>query len=294
MTRWLVTGAGGMLGRELLDVLSRDPAARITGLTRHALDITDAKAVRAAVAGQDVVVNAAAWTDVDGAESAETAATAVNGRAVAALARACAAEGARLLQVSTDYVFPGDARRPYAEDAATGPLNAYGRGKLLGERAVAELLPDLGYVVRTAWLYGRHGRNFVATVLARAAAGEPLRVVDDQHGQPTWAGALAERLVELGGRALEGGAPAGVYHGTACGTATWYDLARAVIEETGGDPAVVARASTGDFPRPAPRPSYSVLGHDRWAAAGLPPLPHWRESLRTALPSMARAAVSVR
>jgi dTDP-4-dehydrorhamnose reductase len=293
MTHWLVTGAGGMLGRELLDVLSGDPGARVTGHTRRALDITDAQAVRAAVTGHDVVVNAAAWTDVDGAESAESAATAVNGRAVASLAAACAAEGARLIQVSTDYVFPGDADRPYAEDAETGPVNAYGRGKLFGERAVADLLPDLGYVVRTAWLYGRYGRNFATTVLARAAVGEPLRVVDDQRGQPTWAGALAERLVELGRRALDGGAPAGVYHGTASGTATWYDLARAVLEEAGGDPAVVTRASTGDFPRPAPRPAYSVLGHDRWAAAGLPPLPHWRESLRVALPPMVRASAPV-
>lgn len=290
MTRWLVTGAGGMLGRELLDVLALDPEARVTGATRRTLDITHAPAVRAAVAGHDVVINAAAWTDVDGAESDEAAATAVNGHGVAVLAEACAARGARLVHVSTDYVFPGDATEPYPEHAPTGPVNAYGRGKLLGEQAVAALLPERGHVVRTAWLYGRHGRDFVTTVLERAAAGQPLRVVDDQYGQPTWARALAERLVELGRRSLDGRAPAGVYHGTASGRASWYELARAALELTGHDPAAVARATSGDFPRPAARPAYSVLGHDRWALAGLPPLPDWRRMLEAALSSMTAPA----
>ncbi|MER5641715.1 dTDP-4-dehydrorhamnose reductase [Kitasatospora sp. NPDC002227] len=277
MTSWLVTGAGGMLGRDVVSVLSSD---EVTAYDRAALDITDPAAVRAAVAGHDVVVNCAAWTDVDGAEAAEEAATAVNGTGVEHLARACAETGARLVQVSTDYVLPGDGSAPYPEDAATGPLNAYGRSKLVGERAVLELLPSRGYIVRTAWLYGEHGGNFVATMLKLAAQRPSLDVVDDQQGQPTWSLALAEQLAALG-RAVD--APPGVYHGTAAGSATWYELARAAYELSGLDPERIRPTSSAAFPRPAVRPGYSVLGHDRWRAAGLTPLADWRASLAQAL-----------
>jgi dTDP-4-dehydrorhamnose reductase len=281
VTRWLVTGAGGMLGRDLVTVLRGH--GEVTAADRATLDITDPAAVADAVAGHDLVVNAAAWTDVDGAEAAEAAATAVNGEAVAGLARACAATGARLLQISTDYVFPGDARTPYPEDAPTGPVNAYGRGKLVGERAVATLLPRTGYVVRTAWLYGAHGRNFVATMLRLAAERETVDVVDDQHGQPTWTGALARQLAALGEAALRGTAPAGIYHGTASGRTTWYGLARAVFTGAGLDPDRVRPTTSDRFPRPARRPAYSVLGHDRWTAAGVPPQPAWTDQLAEAL-----------
>ncbi|GAA2130115.1 dTDP-4-dehydrorhamnose reductase [Kitasatospora kazusensis] len=288
MTRWLVTGSGGMLGRDLLSVLAEAGIAA-TALDRAALDITDPAAVRAAVAGHGVVVNCAAWTDVDGAEAAEEAATAVNGTGVRHLAAACAEAGARLLHVSTDYVLPGDAGQPYPEDAATGPANAYGRSKLAGERAVAELLPEHGYVVRTAWLYGEHGNNFVATMLKLAAQRETLDVVDDQQGQPTWSYALAQQLAALG-RAP--GAPAGIYHGTASGRTTWYGLARAAYELSGLDPERIRPTSSAAFVRPAVRPAYSVLGHDRWAAAGLAPLPDWRASLALALGRPAFAALA--
>jgi dTDP-4-dehydrorhamnose reductase len=294
-TRWLVTGAGGMLGRDLLAVLA-SAGAEATALTRAELDVTDAAAVKAAVAGHDLVVNCAAWTDVDGAESAEDAAAAVNGTGVRHLAAACADSGARLLQVSTDYVLPGDAAEPYAESAATGPVNAYGRTKLLGEQAVAELLPETGYTVRTAWLYGEHGGNFVATMLKLAAQRETLSVVDDQQGQPTWTDALARQLHALGLAALAGTAPAGVYHGTAAGRTTWFGLAREVFRLTGLDPERVRPTTTDAFPRPARRPAYSVLGHDRWAAAGLPQLPDWQQQLAQALerPGFAALAAAAR
>ncbi|MBM0256571.1 dTDP-4-dehydrorhamnose reductase [Micromonospora sp. 4G55] len=285
MSRVLVTGAGGMLGRDLLAVLATRPDLKVTAATRAELDITDAEAVDAAVAGHDVVFNTAAWTDVDGAEQHEAAATAVNGDAVAHLARACAATGARLLHVSTDYVFPGDAGQPYAEDAPTDPVNAYGRSKLAGERAVARFLPETGYVVRTAWLYGAHGPNFVATMLRLAEQREQLDVVDDQQGQPTWSYALATQLVALADAALAGRAPAGVYHGTCSGRTTWYGLARATFTLAGLDPERVRPTTSDRFPRPAARPAYSVLGHDRWAAAGLPPLPDWRDTLSDAFDS---------
>ena len=278
--RWLVTGAAGMLGTELVEALSDSAAGpRTSALTRAQLDITDGAAVKEAVAGFDVVVNAAAWIDVDGAEAQEETAAGVNGTGVRNLAEACAASGARLLHVSTDYVFPGDATAPIPEDAPTAPINAYGRGKLIGEQAVARLLPETGYVVRTAWLYGAHGGNFVRTILNAAEKREFLDVVDDQRGQPTWARALAGQLVALGGAALAGAAPAGFYHGTCAGETTWFGLARAAFELTGLDPDRVRPTTSDRFPRPAPRPGYSVLGHERWARAGLAPLPHWRDCL---------------
>jgi dTDP-4-dehydrorhamnose reductase len=288
---WLVTGAGGMLGRDLLAVLAGQNRP-VTAATRAELDLTDAAAVRAAVDGHPVVINAAAWTDVDGAEADEAAATAVNGDGVANLARACAETGARLVHVSTDYVFPGDATSPYPEDAPTAPVNAYGRSKLAGEVAIARLLPDAGYVVRTAWLYGQHGRNFVATMLRLAETHDQLDVVDDQLGQPTWSYALAERLVELADAATGSRAPAGVYHGTASGQTTWYGLARAAFALRGLDPDRIRPTTSDKYPRPAARPGYSVLGHDRCALAGLAALPDWHDMLAGALRGSALAATA--
>ncbi|MGQ5264872.1 dTDP-4-dehydrorhamnose reductase [Micromonospora sp. ZYX-F-536] len=290
MTRLLVTGAGGMLGRDLVAVLAARPDLKVTAATRADLDITDPTAVDTAVAGHDVVINAAAWTNVDGAETDEAAATAVNGAGPANLAAACATGGARLIQVSTDYVLAGDAHTPYPEDAPTAPINAYGRGKLVGEQAVARLLPDTGYVVRTAWLYGAHGPNFVATMLRLATQREHLDVVDDQHGQPTWSYALAERLVALADAAVAGRAAPGVYHGTCAGQTTWYGLARATFALAGLDPDRIRPTTSDRYPRPAARPAYSVLGHSRWAAAGLPPLPDWHASLVDAFDSPAPPA----
>ncbi len=228
----------------------------------------------------DVVVNAAAWTDVDGAEADEAAATAINGHAVARLAAACAGRGVPLLQLSTDYVFPGDGTAPYPEDAPTAPINAYGRSKLAGERAV--LATERGYVVRTAWLYGAGGGNFAATMLRLAGERDTLDVVDDQRGQPTWTVTLAERLVALGRAAHAGQAPAGVYHGTCSGETTWYGLARAVFVEAGLDPDRISPTTSDRYVRPAPRPAYSVLGHARWAAAGMAPMADWRNTLHEA------------
>ncbi|MEV5692592.1 dTDP-4-dehydrorhamnose reductase [Micromonospora globbae] len=285
MSRLLVTGAGGMLGRDLLAVLRARGDLSVTAATRAELDVTDPEAVRAAVAGHDLVVNAAAWTDVDGAETQEAAATAVNGDAVAHLAGACAAAGARMIHVSTDYVFRGDAAEPYPEDAVPSPVNAYGRSKLAGEVAVTRLLPDGGHIVRTAWLYGEHGPNFVATILRLAGEREWLDVVDDQRGQPTWSYALAERLVALADAVLAGRAAPGVYHGTASGETTWYGLARAVFTLRGLDPDRIRPTTSDRFRRPAPRPAYSVLAHERWAAAGLPPMGDWESALARALAS---------
>jgi dTDP-4-dehydrorhamnose reductase len=277
--RILVTGAGGMLGRDLVTVLSTG-GDEVTAVKRGELDITDAAAVSAAVPGHDVVVNAAAWTDVDGAEAHETEATRVNGLGPQLLAAACAESGARLVHVSTDYVFDGSATSPYPEDATLAPRSAYGRSKAAGENAVRALLPGSSYVVRTAWLYGEHGSSFVRTMAALEASRDTLDVVDDQVGAPTWTREVAAAVQRL----VISDAPAGTYHATAAGQTSWFGLARAVFEELGADPSRVRPTTTDKFPRPAPRPAYSVLGHHAWQRAGLEPLGDWRPMLTEAAP----------
>ncbi|GLZ79241.1 NAD(P)-dependent oxidoreductase [Actinorhabdospora filicis] len=288
---WAVTGAAGMLGR---DVLARLAGAGVpaTPLTRAGLDVTDPGAVSELIGRlrPSVLVNCAAWTAVDAAETDEGAAHAVNAGAARHLAAACAATGAVMLHVSTDYVFDGTARTPYAEDAPTAPRSAYGRTKLAGELAVRELLPERGLIVRTAWLYGAGGPNFARTMLDLEATRDTVSVVDDQRGQPTWTADLADRLVRLGLAARDGHAPPGVYHGTGSGDTTWYGFAREIFRLAGADPGRVRPTTTDRFPRPAPRPAYSVLGHDRWAATGVPPVRDWREALAEAFPQLLAAA----
>lgn len=276
--RWLVTGANGMLGTDLLAVLAGAGIAQVTAADLPDLDITDVDAVHDVVAGHDLVVNVAAWTAVDAAEEKEAAAFAVNAVGPAHLARACARHGARMLQVSTDYVFAGDADKPYAEDAPIAPKSAYGRTKAAGEWAVRAELPGRHWIVRTAWLYGAHGPNFPATMARLQRERDTVDVVDDQRGQPTWSLDLARAMVSL----ITADAPGGTYHGTSSGECTWFEFARLVFELAGADPDRVRPTSSEKFVRPAPRPAYSVLGHDAWAVAGLSPIRAWDEALREA------------
>ena len=292
MTGWLITGAGGMLGREVRQVLAAGGVHALP-LARTDLDLTDEAAVRRTLrhVRPAVVVNCAGWTDVDGAERDEEAAWRVNAEATGNLARACAATGARLLHVSTDYVFPGDATwhdetspAPYTENAPTGPRTAYGRSKLAGEQAVLAELPTAGAVVRTAWLYGAHGRNFVQTMAGRALAPDrpTVEVVSDQYGQPTWARDVAQHLLALGRSALPA---SGVYHSTSAGHTTWYELAREVFQRCGADPARVRPCGSETLDRPAPRPAWSVLGRVRGhEPAGQPAARDWRAALDEAFP----------
>ncbi|MDT0317191.1 dTDP-4-dehydrorhamnose reductase [Streptomyces millisiae] len=288
--RWLVTGAGGMLGRDVLARLAAEGRV-VAGLDRRGLDITDRAAVRAALRDHRpaVVVNCAAWTAVDDAERHEAAAARVNAAGPRHLAEACAAHGAVLLQVSTDYVFAGDATSPYPEDAVPAPRSAYGRTKLAGESAVRATLPDTGFVLRTAWLYGAGGGNFARTMIRLAAAGRAPDVVDDQRGQPTWTVDVADRLVWLGDAALAGSAPAGVYHATSAGETTWYGFAREIFRLYGADQDRVRPTTSAAFARPAPRPAYSVLGHERWRAGGGEAIRPWRAALAEAFPALLRA-----
>ncbi|MGW0044102.1 dTDP-4-dehydrorhamnose reductase [Rhodococcus sp. NPDC003348] len=281
MTNIVVTGAGGQVGTQLLRRRDSARAAgiEIAGLTSTDLDITDEAAVRDVVRPGAVVLNCAAYTAVDAAETELEAATATNVTGPRILAEATARAGARLVHVSTDYVFAGDAVAPYDVDAPTGPRTVYGRTKLAGERAVRSADPS-AVVVRTAWVYTGTGSDFVATMLRIQRERDTVDVVDDQIGSPTFAGDLADGLLELAARPGMAGT---VLHATNAGRASWFDLARAVFAGVGADPERVRPCSSDRFPRPAPRPAYSVLSPSSWAAAGLTPLRPWEEALAAAL-----------
>jgi dTDP-4-dehydrorhamnose reductase len=291
MSRWLIAGASGMLGQDLQIELA-SAGIEFTALSHHDLDVTDADAVEAAVRGavgrgpggrapggrDDVVVNAAAFTRVDDAEVERDAATAVNATGAGNLAAASAAVGARFVQLSTDYVFDGRAREPYAEDAPLSPLSVYGRSKAEGERLARLAYPDGTIILRTAWLYGAHGANFVSAVLGLAARQETVSVLTDQLGQPTWTVDLARQILSV----IRSDAPAGVYHATNGGAASRFDFAREVFRLAGLDPERVVAAEGGPDSRPAPRPAYSVLGHDAWARIGIAPMRPWQDALAAA------------
>lgn len=286
----LVPGGTGQLGRELVARAPADVEVRAPGSAD--LDITNAGAVVEAVktfaaaaassAQWPVVINAAAYTAVDAAESDPTRAFAVNGDGPRLLAAACSAHGVPLVHVSTDYVFAGDADRPYGTDEPIAPKSVYGATKAAGEDGVLRS-GARAWVVRTAWVYGAHGANFVKTMARLAAERDTVSVVDDQRGSPTWTGDLADGLIDLAARTIGESAPtARVLHACGGGEATWFDFARAVFEELGLDPERVRPCTSAEFPRPAPRPAYSVLSDEEWRAAGLTPLRPWRAALTAA------------
>ncbi|HWA02332.1 MAG TPA: dTDP-4-dehydrorhamnose reductase [Rhizomicrobium sp.] len=281
----LVAGGEGQLGRALQ--AAAPPEAEIHAPARALCDITDAAAL-AAWFGKirpAVVFNAAAYTAVDAAESDEAAAERVNAEGAGLLARMCAEHGARLVHVSTDFVFDGRAGTPYAPDDAPNPLNAYGRTKLKGEEAVASAAPG-ALVVRTAWVYAARGRNFVHTMLRVMRERGEVRVVADQIGTPTHARNLARALWDLSGRGASG-----CYHFTDSGVASWYDFAAAIAEEAAAAGLLKSRAAvvpiaSRDYPAPARRPPFSVLDKSKtWAALGTTGQ-HWREALREMLREM--------
>jgi dTDP-4-dehydrorhamnose reductase len=270
--RMLVTGAGGMLG---LDVVAAAAGSGhdVCALSRAELDITDAGAVGAAVrrVRPEVVVNCAAWTDVDGAETRERDAVAVNGSGAGVVARAAVAVGAWTVHVSSDYVFDGAKRSPYVESDVTGPGSGYGRSKLLGEGEVAREAPGAHTIVRSSWLFGTGGKCFPTTILQLASERDELTVVDDQVGCPTFTGHLAVALVELAGEPV-----VGVVHVAAGGECSWHGFATEIVRAAGVDCALLA-GSTVELARPAPRPAYSVLRTERGSL--VPVLPDWRAGL---------------
>lgn len=269
----LVFGAAGIVGRATFAEAERR-GWTVTGLSRGACDVTDAAAVATAVAAArpDLVINCAAFTRVDLCESEPEASRLANGVAPGLLAEACARSGARLVHLSTDYVFDGTARRPYLEDDPTGPRSVYGATKLEGERRA--LAVDGSLVVRTSWIFGAGGPNFVDTMRARMAPGaEPLRVVDDQTGAPTWAPFLARALADLG----ESGA-AGIVHYQNRDTVTWYGFAREIARQL-GTTVEIRPVTTAEVPRPAPRPAWSVLDVERFERLAGRRVEDWRAGL---------------
>jgi dTDP-4-dehydrorhamnose reductase len=270
--KWAVLGHAGMLGQDLMSALS---SREVTGFDRAEFDITDIDSVKSILSGFDVVVNCAAWTAVDDAEVNEAAALAINGDGPRNVAKVCNEIGAKLVQISTDYVFSGDATTPYAENSEVGPKSAYGRTKLAGEVAVRDYLPNGHYIVRTAWLYGEHGPNFIKTMINFEKSKDTISVVNDQIGQPTWTKDLASQVINL----VDSEVPAGTYHATSSGQTTWFGLTQTIFKLIGADPNRVLPTTTEAFPRPAPRPAYSVLGHENWRAVGMNPIRAWDEAL---------------
>ena len=277
--KWLITGAGGMVGRDLCDALTAR-GEEVVALTRNELDITDSRCVNAIVGenAPHVIVNCAAYTKVDQAESEESVANAINGSAVELLAAAANTSRALLVQISSDFVFDGASRVPYEVNATTAPLSSYGRSKLLGEIAATHAEKHL--VVRTSWLFGVHGGNFVEAIRNQIRKGtNPLRVVSDQRGRPTYTPHLAEAIIRLAHVAQESDVARGVVHYADADECSWFDFARAIAEESGSDIAIKP-VTTDEFPRPAKRPAYSVLSTERYQRlTGVGPA-SWREGLR--------------
>ncbi|HYI74581.1 MAG TPA: dTDP-4-dehydrorhamnose reductase [Gaiellaceae bacterium] len=267
--RVLITGAGGQLGHALAQVFSTD---EVVALTRADWDVTQPPPSELRESELDLVLHTAAWTDVDGAEADPQSAAAVN---VAGTANAASLK-APLVTYSTDYVFDGRKRSPYLESDGPNPASAYGRTKLHGEATAGQR----AWVVRTSWLFGATGHNFLRTMLRLGAEREEVAVVDDQRGCPTYVGHLAQATREL----VDGELPRGLWHLAADGDCTWADFAEAIFEESGLETRV-RRITTAELERPALRPAYSVLRSER---AGAPALPHWREGLRACLAEMAR------
>ncbi len=274
--RWLVTGGGGQLATHAGALLSASDD-EVTVLGRAELDIADAAAVDHTVASlrPEVVLNAAAYTAVDAAESDEAAAEAVNAAGAGNVAAALSRHGGRMIHVSTDYVFAGDASAPYEVTDRPDPRTAYGRTKLAGERRVRAALPEASWVVRTAWVFGGPSANFVDTMRRLERERDTVDVVADQLGCPTSAADLAAGLIELG----RSGVAAGTLHYVNAGRASWFDLAREVFRLADADPERVRPTDSAAFRRPAPRPAWSVLSTAAWTAAGLTPPRPWQAAL---------------
>ena len=284
---WLITGGSGQLGIAVSQELDKHGIA-FDAWSSADLDITQSSMVRESIENllPTVIVNCAAWTDVDGAESFESDALRVNSDGPENLAIAAKRCNSKLIHVSTDYVFSGDSKSPWQIADEINPQSAYGRTKAQGESRVLANYSENSLIVRAAWLYSPWGKNFAKTMtkLALKGTGE-VRVVDDQVGQPTSASDLAKQLVELGLST----SPAGVYHGTNSGQASWHEFAQEIFKLAGADVGRVTPVSSSEYPRPARRPSYSVLSHDAWANTSVKAMRDWRIALAEAMPAIISA-----
>lgn len=266
-----------MLGRELSRQLAD---LDLTATAKHNLDITDHDQVDQAVTGHDIVVNAAAYTAVDKAEEEPELAFSINAEGPRLLAQAASKHSATLIHLSTDYVFDGLGTTPYPEYTPRSPQSAYGRSKAAGEEAVLTEHPDGTVIVRTAWLYGQGGSHFPGSMLRLAESHDTVSVVTDQIGQPTWSGDLAGWIRNL----IDARVASGIFHGTNAGEASWWDFARVIFLKAGLDPERVLSTTSEHFIRPATRPAWSVLGHERWADVGLAVPRTWTDAFDEAFP----------
>ena len=282
--KWMILGANGQLGQALQLELGLNNLDFVA-LNHGQLDITNESDMSSAFhqIQPDVVVNAAAWTNVDLAEQEESSAYLVNAVGPRIAAQKSSEIGAKFVHISTDYVFSGSHLGPWAEDDAPCPVSAYGRTKAAGERLVVNEGPAQTYIVRTAWLYSEYKSNFVKTMLKLAEEEfKSVQVVKDQVGQPTLANDLAIRIHQLIDQRLT----PGIYHGTNSGEVSWYDFAREIFILRGADPTRIVPVDSQYYSRPAKRPSYSVLGHKNWLAEGVNPMRNWKEALKSAVPTI--------
>jgi dTDP-4-dehydrorhamnose reductase len=284
---WLIVGGTGQLGSELSRELS------VRGFLFYSwgsedLDITQGPMVRGIVSklSPKVIINCAAWTDVDGAERNEIQASRVNRGGAENIALAAKSCNAKLVHISTDYVFSGESNTPWQVDGEMNPQSAYGRTKADGENRALDIYPENTLIVRTAWLYSPWGKNFAKSMVKLALSGKgEVRVVSDQIGQPTLAQDLAKQIVDL----VISGAPSGIYHGTNGGHATWFEFAQEIFKLAGADVGRVVPISSSDYPHVAKRPTYSVLSHDAWDETTIEPMRDWRIALAESLPAIISA-----
>jgi dTDP-4-dehydrorhamnose reductase len=282
MERVLLLGGSGVLGTEVLRMLQNEKIDYVAPKSSD-LDIRNRDKVSDFIHyfKPTWIINCAAWTDVDNAETSYQEACELNEVAVENIAIAAVALACRVIHISTDYVFNGESEKPYQEDSLAKPINKYGESKLRGEKALIAMLRE-SFVVRTSWLYGIDGKNFVKTIAGRALRNEPARVVDDQFGSPTSAKDLAAGIISI----IRIQPPPGIYNFSNEGSCSWYELARKVYEKLGSDPELVEAIDSESLSRPAKRPKFSLLNKDKWKAAHLSKVPEWSSSLESMLPEI--------
>ena len=284
--KWAITGGSGQLSRSLVDLLDKEGVPYIAWSHKD-LDVADDSSISVIKeTSPDLLINCAAWTNVDAAEDFPEKATRVNQVGPRNMARAAKELKIPLIHISTDYVFSGQSRQPWSTDSKTEPMSTYGLSKLLGEKEISRNLDGNFYILRTAWLYGPYGRNFSKTILKKALTSkDSINVVNDQIGQPTTTKSLAEQIFKVAQQNI----PSGTYHATNTGQASWWDFAREIFELAGEDVERVRSSTSEDFPSNVKRPKYSVLDQSAWSKVGMETMPEWRRALKEVFPEIRKA-----
>lgn len=284
--KWAITGGSGQLSRSLVDILDKERVPYIAWSHKD-LDVADDSSISVIKeTSPDLLINCAAWTNVDAAEEFPEKATRVNQVGPRNMARAAKELKIPLIHISTDYVFSGESRQPWNTDSKTEPMSTYGLSKLLGEKEISKNMHADFYILRTAWLYGPYGRNFSKTILKKALTSkDSINVVSDQIGQPTTTKSLAEQIFKVAKQKI----PSGTYHATNTGQASWWDFAREIFELAGEDVERVRSSTSENFPSKVKRPKYSVLDQSAWSKVGMETMPEWRRALKEVFPEIRKA-----